>query len=140
MVPLGVLSRGRSVQRQPVEADRERDGRQRNVPTAPIQRMADAASILALQRAAGNRAVVQRLLYSTENQNLVVPKSYGDQQLPWDGENYLEARAVRQGDPTLADLATKNLAVKKHLMNGLDIKSYEGLAKIKPVADSSLAD
>ncbi len=91
MVPLVVLSRGRSVQRQPVEADREHDGHRRNAPTAPIGRTTDAASILALQRAAGNRAVVQRLLYSTENQNLVVPKSYGDQQLPWDGENYLEA-------------------------------------------------
>ncbi len=134
-----VLSRGRSVRRQPVEARPDHDDRRRNAATALTGRMTDAASVLALQRAAGNRAVVQRLLYSTKNQNLVVPKSYGDQQLPWDGENYLEERAVRQSDPTLAALATKDLAVKKHLMNGLDIKNYEGLDKITPVADSSLA-
>jgi hypothetical protein len=135
-----VLSRGRSVQRQPVEARPDHNDRGRVAATALTGRTTDRASILAFQRAAGNRAVVQRLLYSTKNQNLVVPKSYGDRQLPWDGENYLEERAVRQNDPTLAELATKDLAVKKHLMNGLDIKNYEGLDKVTPVADSSLAD
>jgi hypothetical protein len=139
MVLSVVLSRGRPVQRQRVEAGPEHDDRRRSAAAALTGRTTDAASILALQRAAGNRAVVQRLLYSTKNQNLVVPASYGDQRLPWDGENYLEERAVRPSDPTLADLATRDLAVRKHLMNGLDIKNYEGLDKITPVADGSLA-
>ena len=107
-----VFLRGRSVQRDPVEAHPDHDDRRRSAATVLTGRATDAASILAFQRAAGNRAVVQRLLYSTKNQNLVVPKSYGDRQLPWDGENYLEERAVSHSDPTLADLATKDLAVR----------------------------
>ncbi len=83
---------------------------------------------------------MQRLLYNVKNQNLVVPKTYGDQQLPWDGTKYLEDRAVRSGDPNLVDLATTDEGVKKHLMKGLDIQDYEGLNKVKSAADADLAN
>lgn len=79
--------------------------------------------VLQLQRISGNRAVgqlltgtaqsrpggvVQRLIYTQQNQTLHVPKNYGDLRIPWnDDERYSIEREPNDRDPTLSSLYRK---------------------------------
>src|SRR4051794_13193444 len=101
----------------------EREGPQS--PPATPARTPDAASILALQRTAGNRAVVQRLFYNENQKTLGLPASYADQRLPWDGERYLQSRAAQPTDPKLIDLVTQDAAVKEHLRKGMNLDELQ---------------
>jgi hypothetical protein len=78
----------------------DRQRRRREAPTGhePEQPVPaptpDAASILALQRSAGNRAVLSRFIYNPTKKHLHVPSSYGDQAVPWDETTKMLAKAV----------------------------------------------
>jgi hypothetical protein len=94
-----------------------------------------AASILALQRAVGNRAVVQRLMYGETKKKLFLPATYADQRLPWDGDRYLQARPTTAQDPTLIALVNRDGRVKEHLRKGMDL---EALNEVEAFPDATL--
>jgi hypothetical protein len=89
--------------------------------TAPAP---DVASILALQRSAGNRAL-QRLLHVADTGKLMVPPAYGNQLVQWDGTRLREPARADPGDKTLAALANSNPAFRGHLQQGMNVESLE---------------
>src|SRR3954451_23717381 len=82
--------------------DRARAER-RAVPSA-----ANAEAILALQRSAGNRALVQRLAYNEINGSLLVPSKYASQEITWDGERVPSVPQAGQRRPLLEHAGNAN--------------------------------
>jgi hypothetical protein len=96
----------------------------------------DVAAILALQRSAGNRAVLQRLVYAPGGKALLAPASYAGQQVPWnDQTKRLEKREPRGTDLTLAALANGDADFRGHLGKGLAV---DGLERVQSQADAAL--
>src|SRR3954469_6070445 len=60
---------------------RSEDGREEDESRRP--QASPAASILALQSAAGNRAVIQRLIYSGTYNQVTAPESFGSLKAKW---------------------------------------------------------
>jgi hypothetical protein len=90
----------------------------------------DIASILALQRSVGNRAL-QRLFYGRSTGNLVAPRRYANQFIPWTGDAIGERRGL--SDPTLASLVANDAAFKRHFANGMNLPDLQKVtAKSEP--------
>jgi hypothetical protein len=87
-----------------------------------------AESILALQRSAGNRAVVQRLTWNAKTGNLGVPNEYASQRIPWDG-SYTAERAPTGTDKTFFELAKQGTTFHAQVQEGLGL---EWLDTVKP--------
>jgi hypothetical protein len=96
----------------------ERDGlephKQAAAPAPPL------ASILAMQRTAGNRAV-QRMLYTADTGTLLVPPAYGAKVVPWEGPGLRKNANPQPTDPTLENLAATNATFRGHLKKGMNV-------------------
>jgi hypothetical protein len=114
--------------RLPRREDREEPGSEEPA-CAPV-----AMPILALQRTAANRALVQRLLYNENQKALALPATYADQRLPWDGERYLQNRPVKPADPKLIDLVTQNASVKEQLRQGMNLDALDAVRSLPDAA------
>jgi hypothetical protein len=101
---------------------------QRTAPPAP-----SAASILALQATAGNRAV-QRLMYSQSNSRLTMPATFASQKARWnDALGYVDETSEEK---SLFDLRA-NFKVKEALQTSLGV---DYLQELRSVADATLAE
>ena len=88
----------------------------------------EIASVLALQRHAGNRAVA-RLMYSPKNTRLVVPQSFGSRRVPWEDKK-LRKGGAQPTDKTLAELANQDTVFREHLMRGMHVTSLSGVGVV----------
>jgi hypothetical protein len=86
----------------------------------------DVASILALQRSAGNRAL-QRLLHVADTGKLMVPPAYGNQLVQWDGARLRDPARADPVDKTLAALANANPTFRGYLAQGLNVDAVNSV-------------
>ena len=103
------------------EAHEGPESRQQAPAPAP-----DVASILALQRSAGNRAL-QRMLYVADAGKLSVPPAYGSQIVQWDDQNKRLRKPARTDptDKTLVKLAESNATFRDQLRKGMNVDKLE---------------
>jgi hypothetical protein len=92
----------------------------------PARQPAPIESLLALQRSAGNQAVIARLLHNQADNKLSVPKSYADQRIGWDeAKKYVVRTQAASTDPKLGDLVKTSKAVKQHAVDGVGVEFGE---------------
>ena len=100
-----------------------------------LQRPADpAAGILALQSTAGNRAVIQRLMYSQQNSRLTVPASFAAQTAKWNEE---AGHVDDTSEPKSLFELWPSYKVKAALQLSLGV---DYLKNLRPVVDKDLAE
>ncbi len=84
------------------------------------------SGLLALQRAAGNRAV-QRLVYNPTSGNVTGPNEYARQQIPWDKTAGRRKPGVpTKDDPTLLALS-ESKTIRQQIATGLNVEFVSGL-------------
>ncbi|MDA0167139.1 hypothetical protein OM076_43160 [Solirubrobacter ginsenosidimutans] len=94
------------------------------------RRPPNVAALLALQRSAGNRAVISRLLADDAINEVKIPQSYADRRLHWDG-TYQNEDAPEQ---RVFDIITGG-GGREHFKTGLN---YPLLSQVTTVADAEL--
>ena len=90
----------------------------------------DVADLLALQRTAGNQAVIARLMLDQATNQVKIPQSYADRKVRWDGTK----QDSTAGERRVADV----VAVKpglEHFKEGLGVPHVAG---VTTVADAAL--
>jgi hypothetical protein len=94
---------------------RERDGRD-------ASEAVPEHALLALQRAAGNRAV-QRLVYNAKTGNVTAPFEYANLRFPWDrtADDSWSGPKDNVPDRTLAELSQYSFKAREHMQTGLDV-------------------
>jgi hypothetical protein len=105
------------------------------------RRSPDVASILALQRSAGNQAVLQRLIHDQADNALGVPKAYADERIGWnDNKHYVDHEPTPK-DPKLSELVERPV-VKGHAVSGvgIDFGKMVGHADIKTKVEDRVPD
>ena len=117
--------------------DHERDRRRREAGLEPERRPVtetpQAAALLSLQRSAGNRALVQRLVWNSTTGNLMTPLDYAAEEIAWDGQHVLTGKAAEGHEKeSLSDLMTSSQTFKRHMVAALGL---EFLGQVKPLRD-----
>jgi hypothetical protein len=111
--------------RRPADAARDRTVGRRAAPPAP-----SVEAMLALQRGAGNRAIVQRLVYDSYQGDLKIPASYASQTIAWDGEK-VPAKPEPADKKSLFE-HSKNQNFKSALETGLGLGYLNTVTPVKP--------
>lgn len=95
----------------------------------PPRHPPDVTALLALQRSAGNRAVVSRLMVDDASAEVKVPQSYADRTLRWDGTYQDKDADERRVSDIIAGSG------REHFKAGIN---YPALRSISTVADATL--
>jgi hypothetical protein len=94
------------------------------------RRPPDVTALLALQRSAGNRAVMSRLLADDATNEVKIPQTYANRRIRWDG-TYQDKLAEER---TVFDIITGG-GGREHFKAGMN---YPLMSKVTPVDDTAL--
>jgi hypothetical protein len=108
-----------------------RAGADEERPAAPL-RTPDVSALLQLQRSAGNRAVVQRLLYDDKTHDVTVPKTYADKRLHWNGSE----QDPKAPEKTVLEIITGG-GGREHFQTGLGVGA---LGSVSALPDAQLGN
>jgi hypothetical protein len=94
----------------------------RSPEEVPARRPEPIEAALALQRSAGNQAVIARLMHNQADNKLSVPRSYADLRIGWDeAKKYVVRSTAANNDPKLGDLVKTSQTVKQHAVDGVGV-------------------
>ncbi|MDA0164071.1 hypothetical protein OM076_27610 [Solirubrobacter ginsenosidimutans] len=116
-----------------VERTRRRRPEEQRDEEQPRSQTTPAANVLALQSAAGNRAVIQRLMYSGAHNQLAVPDTFGGLSAKWnDALGYVDETSESKTVRDLWDGGSQKF--RKALKIGLGVDELHSLRTV-PVTD-----